>query len=123
MELSNRKALGTQVLVLFGALFFAGAFSSCTSNECKTKEEGSNACSCKCMKTKTTASLKSQTTCPVMGGKVDKSLYADVNGYRIYVCCSGCINEIKKDPDKYIKKLHEMGVEIEKAPEKTKTAK
>jgi len=119
MELSNRKALGTRVLVLFVALFFAGAFNSCTSNESKTKEEVPN----KYMKTKTTASLKSQTTCPVMEGKVDKSLYADVNGYRIYVCCSGCINEVKKDPDKYIKKLHEMGVEIEKAPEKTKTAK
>lgn len=110
------------MLVLFVALFFAGVFNSCSSNESKTKEEkGSNACSCKCMKT--TASLKPQTTCPVMGGKVNKSLYADVNGCRIYVCCSGCINEIKKDPDKYIKKLHEMGVEIEKTPEKTKTAK
>ena len=120
MELSNRKALGNRVLVLFVALFFAGAFNSCTSNESKTKGEKGPS---KCMKTKTTASLKPQTTCPVMEGEINKSLYADVNGCRIYVCCSGCINEVKKDPDKYIKKLHEMSVEIEKAPEKTKTAK
>ncbi len=59
-----------------------------------------------------------QTTCPVMGGKIDKKQFVDVKGYRIYVCCAGCTGLIKKDPDKYIKILQDQGVNIEKAPQK-----
>ena len=58
-----------------------------------------------------------QTTCPVMGGKIDKNVYADYQGKRIYFCCSGCPADFKKDPDKYMKKLEEQGVVLEKAPE------
>ncbi len=54
---------------------------------------------------------KSQTTCPVMGGKINKKLYADVKGQRIYVCCPGCISAIKADPEKYIKKMKAAGIE------------
>ncbi len=62
--------------------------------------------------------LKPQTTCPVMGGKIDKSQYADVKGKRIYVCCAGCIGKIKADPDKYIEQLEKDGVKLKVAPEK-----
>ena len=58
-----------------------------------------------------------QTTCPVMGGKIDKNVYTDYQGKRIYFCCSGCPDDFKKDPDKYMKKLEEQGVVLEKAPE------
>jgi len=66
------------------------------------------------------AEEKSQTTCPVMGGKVNNELHVDAEGYRIYVCCKGCIGKVKADPDKYIKQMKEAGVEIEKAPEPKK---
>lgn len=59
---------------------------------------------------------KPQTTCPVMGGKINKKLYADVNGKRIYVCCGGCIAPIKKDPAKYVEKLESQGVTLETVP-------
>jgi hypothetical protein len=59
---------------------------------------------------------KAQTTCPVMGGAINKALYADHGGKRIYVCCGGCVSAIKKHPDKYIKKLEDQGVTLEKAP-------
>jgi len=49
--------------------------------------------------------LKEQTTCPVMGRPIDKSLYVDVNGKRVYVCCQGCIAAVKADPDKYLAKI------------------
>ena len=61
---------------------------------------------------------KKQTTCPVMGGKVDHSQYADVQGMRIYVCCAGCVAKVKADPEKYIKKLEAEGVKIAKTPKK-----
>jgi len=57
-----------------------------------------------------------QTTCPVMGGKINKALYTDVKGYRIYACCEGCIDTIKADPKKVIQKMKAKGTEIEKAP-------
>jgi len=34
---------------------------------------------------------KEQTDCPAMPGKIDKSLYADYKGQRVYFCCPGCI--------------------------------
>ncbi len=57
-----------------------------------------------------------QTTCPIMGGEVNKDLHVDVLGKRIYVCCPYCIGEIKKDPAKYIKALEDSGQELELAP-------
>ena len=62
------------------------------------------------------ADPKPQTTCPVLGGNIDKKVYADYKGKRIYFCCSGCDAEFKKDPEKYMKKLQEEGVTLEPAP-------
>lgn len=53
--------------------------------------------------------LKAQKTCPIMGGAVNKDLYVDHDGKRIYVCCKGCIAPIKKNPEAAIKKLKELG--------------
>ena len=72
----------------------------------------------KMMMNQSAAVGKAQTNCPVMGGKIDKKFYADVNGKRIYVCCPGCVAKVKADPDKYIKKLEKAGVKLEDAPEK-----
>ncbi len=55
-----------------------------------------------------------QKTCPVMGGKINKALYVDYEGQRIYVCCAGCIPKIKKDPAKYIKILTYKGEGVAK---------
>ena len=57
--------------------------------------------------------LVPQTTCPVMGNAIDKSQYVDYKGKRIYVCCGGCIDAVKKDPETYIKKLEAMGQGVE----------
>ena len=67
---------------------------------------------------------KPQTTCPVMkGSPVNKSLYVDADGYRIYVCCNGCLAAVKAAPDKYIAQLQAEGVELEKAPVAEETPK
>jgi YHS domain-containing protein len=55
------------------------------------------------------AKVKPQTVCPVMGGKINKSLYVDYQGQRIYMCCKGCTAALKKDPAKYIKKIIARG--------------
>ncbi|MDZ8119023.1 hypothetical protein [Pontiella agarivorans] len=65
---------------------------------------------------------KGQTHCPVMQRyEINHALYVDVKGFRIYTCCKGCINQIKANPDKYIKRLTDQGVVFEKAPGKTQT--
>ena len=59
---------------------------------------------------------KTQTNCPIMGGKIDKKVFADHEGKRVYFCCAGCIPEFKKAPAKYIKKLEGEGVTLEETP-------
>ena len=74
--------------------------------------------------TKPAAEAKQQTHCPVMQRyPVDKTQWIDMKGKRIYVCCKGCINQIRANPDKYIKRLEDQGIVLEKAPvEEQKTA-
>ncbi len=64
------------------------------------------------------AADKAQTKCPVMGWDIDKSKFVDYKGSRIYFCCAGCPEDFKKDPEKYMKKLKESGVVLEKTPAK-----
>ncbi len=45
--------------------------------------------------------------CPVMGKKIKKSeavAKMDYKGKTYYLCCKYCINEFKKNPEKYVKK-------------------
>ena len=63
----------------------------------------------------TGAPTQSQTVCPVMGGKISKNLFVDHDGKRIYVCCKGCLPDLKQDPGKYIKKLEQQGVKLDAA--------
>ncbi len=57
-----------------------------------------------------------QTTCPVMGRQIDKSLYEDYKGKRVYFCCPACPKQFKDDSKKYMKKMADEGVILEDAP-------
>jgi YHS domain-containing protein len=59
---------------------------------------------------------KQQVACPVLGGKINKNLYVDYQGQRIYFCCPECIPIFKKNPEDYLKKMREQGVVPEKTP-------
>ena len=58
--------------------------------------------------------ISKQQVCPVMGGKINKKLYYEYNGQKIYVCCDGCIAKIKENPEKYLKKVKEDIAKAEK---------
>jgi len=60
-----------------------------------------------------TPELKPQTHCPVMGGKIDSSVYTDIQGQRVYHCCPACSKPLVKDPDKYFQKAAAEGVLFE----------
>ncbi|MGB8992697.1 MAG: YHS domain-containing protein [Desulfobaccales bacterium] len=59
---------------------------------------------------------KTQTVCPVLAGNIDRNIYVDYQGKRIYFCCAGCDQEFKQNPEKYMKKLEEQGVVLEPSP-------
>lgn len=59
---------------------------------------------------------KPQTTCPVMSEPINKAVFADYQGKRVYFCCNMCKATFQKDPEKIIKKLEAEGVTLEKAP-------
>ena len=45
------------------------------------------------------------TTCPVLGGKVtESSKTVTVRGREYRLCCAGCDANLLKDPDKYLQK-------------------
>ncbi len=64
-------------------------------------------------KTIETKELKNQTHCPVMGGKIDSTVFTDIQGQRVYHCCPMCSGKLKADPDKYFKKAAEEGILFE----------
>ncbi len=59
---------------------------------------------------------KAQAVCPVMGGNIDKNLYIDYQGQRVYFCCPACLEIFKKDPEKFLQKMKDQGVTPEKTP-------
>ncbi|MBM4038843.1 MAG: YHS domain-containing protein [Planctomycetes bacterium] len=61
---------------------------------------------------------KAQTKCPVMGGDINKEVFDDHEGKRVYFCCPDCIEKFKKEPQKYVKKLEDEGVTLAKTPHK-----
>ena len=46
-----------------------------------------------------------QKTCPVMEGPINKEIYTEYKGKKVYFCCAGCKDKFEKEPDKYIPKL------------------
>ncbi|MCU0611193.1 MAG: hypothetical protein MUE60_05325 [Candidatus Eisenbacteria bacterium] len=57
-----------------------------------------------------------QTLCPVMGNPINKDIFVDHDGQRVYLCCNGCVGEFKKSPGKYLSKMAADGIMVEKSP-------
>jgi YHS domain-containing protein len=53
----------------------------------------------------TAMSSTEQTVCPVTGDKIDKNVFVEYKGKKVYFCCSACKSVFNKDPEKYIAKL------------------
>lgn len=47
-----------------------------------------------------------QTTCPVMeGNPINKNLFVEYKGKKVYFCCAGCPEKFLENPEKYVAKL------------------
>lgn len=56
------------------------------------------------------AADKPQTLCPVSGDAVNKSVYVDYQGQRVYFCCDKCPAKFKADPEKYFAQFAKEGI-------------
>ena len=57
-------------------------------------------------KTATAAASVEQTTCPVMdGNKINKSVFVEYKGKKVYFCCADCKAKFLAEPEKYVAKL------------------
>lgn len=60
----------------------------------------------------TPAAKKAQEKCPVMGTPIDKKLFVDKDGKRIYMCCPMCKDKIVANFDKYAKQFEDQGIDL-----------
>lgn len=51
------------------------------------------------------AATVEQTTCPVMGGPINKDIFVEYKGKKVYFCCPDCKAKFEAEPEKYIAKL------------------
>ena len=107
--------LPVAILVVAATLFFGeSSFAQC----CGGGKAKDNACLNK-TQTSELESTTPQTKCPVMGGNINKEVFVDYKGKRIYFCCNACIERFNEEPEKYMKKLKEDGAKLKDAPKKT----
>jgi YHS domain-containing protein len=56
--------------------------------------------------TVTAVATIAQTTCPVMDGNpIDKNVFTEYKGKKVYFCCPDCVAKFKAEPEKYAAKL------------------
>lgn len=54
-----------------------------------------------------------QASCPVSGKAINKSVFVDHQGQRIYFCCADCPAAFKANPEKYYAQFEKDGIELE----------
>lgn len=103
----TRKAGGAPV-ILIGALALAGlAFGGCKRSA--TPPSSTPPASQPAATQPAGTDTGGQTLCPVGGEKIDLAVFTEYQGKRVYFCCEGCIEPFKKEPEKYVKKLPQLG--------------
>ena len=40
-----------------------------------------------------------------MGGPINKAIYVEHEGKKVYFCCKGCETQFQEEPEKYVKLL------------------
>lgn len=46
-----------------------------------------------------------QTMCPVMGGEINKDIFVEYKGQKVYFCCKACVAKFEANPEKYVSNL------------------
>jgi YHS domain-containing protein len=88
----------------------SSAMEKMTKTAAKTAEEtkkGATEVAQEAKKTVTAAAAEvEQTMCPVMdGNKIDKNVFVEYKGKKVYFCCPDCKAKFQADPEKYVANL------------------
>ena len=91
----NAKSAKTGTMLFVAAILLVGlvALAGCKKESEPTAPKG------------TTSVVGEQTTCPVMGGAINKNMFIEYKGKKVYFCCAGCEKKFKANPEQYIAKL------------------
>jgi YHS domain-containing protein len=57
------------------------------------------------MPIKKIAAAAEQTMCPIMNMAIDKKVFIEYKGKKVYFCCPGCEDKFNEEPAKYVAKL------------------
>lgn len=100
-------------IILMILVIMAGVISiSCSKNEKNSETNGE-------IKTQDTnpAISPNQTIDAFSGKQVNKSIFADYKGKRIYFCCNQSKEDFNVNPEKYLTEFRRQGVTLEDSPE------
>jgi YHS domain-containing protein len=75
------------------------------SSDLKKKEQPAPSSPAKPKATASAVTEVEQTICPVMAGKIDKSIFTEYKGKKVYFCCNDCKAKFETDPEKYVANL------------------
>lgn len=105
-----RTTLFVAVVLSMGLLALNGCkksepVSTETSSEATQGNEGHEDMAMEAEPAVETASTIEQKTCPVMGGAINKNLFTEYKGKKVYFCCEGCEEKFLANPEQYIAKL------------------
>ncbi len=112
MELKSKKLVS--VLLMAGVLLVALVLlNSCEESEPGTTEPAATEMSQEMAQQEAVAAetatqvvaAAEQTNCPIMDAPIDKNIFVEYKGKKVYFCCKGCETKFMQDPEKYIAKL------------------
>jgi len=95
----NSKVKQFKFVCLFAGLLLVGLI---LANGCKKSEPAESSAP---ETPKVVVAAIEQTTCPVMGGAINKDIFVEYKGKKVYFCCPGCEDKFKESPEQYVAKL------------------
>ncbi len=93
----NSKKKQVKIILLLAGLLLVGLFvlQGCKKSEPTTPTEPNEVVS---------AAIE-QTTCPIMGNPINKDIFTEYKGKKVYFCCPECKEKFEAKPEEYIAKL------------------
>jgi len=108
----NAKSTKIRMILLVTGIFLVGLImlNGCkkeepTATETKMEHEGHEKMAMAEKTVEAVAAALEQTTCPVMGSPINKTIFVEYEGKKVYFCCPPCKDKFSEEPEKYIAKL------------------
>jgi YHS domain-containing protein len=93
------------VVVALASLAVLVAFSGCGRRQPPAHEHHEGHDHASMAAPATQAAVAEQTTCPIMGSAINKAIFVEYKGEKVYFCCKGCDKVFLENPEQYVAKL------------------